>query len=61
MKNRVFVEKSSTLKHLRTNIDQVMAEARLNMCQKVIENYLKRIEVCKNLQINELIDEVFHM
>ena len=45
-KDRVNADKPSTVKHLKTNIRQVMAEILPNMCQKVIENYIKRINAC---------------
>ena len=40
-KDRVYADKSLTLEHLKINIRQVIAEIPSNMCQKVIENYLK--------------------
>ena len=42
-KDLVYAGKPSTLKHLKTNIRQVMAHIPSTMCQKVVENYLKRI------------------
>ena len=45
-KDRVYAHKHSTLKHLKIKIHQVMAEIPPNMCQKVVENYLKRINAC---------------
>ena len=46
-KDRVYADKPSTLEHLKTDIRQAMAEMPLNMCQKVVENYLKiRINAC---------------
>ena len=48
VKDRVYADKLSTLKHLKINIRQVMAEIPINMCQKLVENYLKRINnACK--------------
>ena len=41
-RGRVYADKASTLEHFKTNIRQVMAEISPNMCQKVIENYLKK-------------------
>ena len=41
-KNHVYADKRSTLEHLKTNIRQFMAEIPPNMCQKVVESYLKK-------------------
>ena len=41
-KDPIYADKPST-EHLNTNIRQSMAERPPNMCQKVIENYLKNI------------------
>ena len=41
--DRVYVNKTSTLELLKTNIRPVMAEIQPNMSQKVVENDLKRI------------------
>ena len=60
MKDRVYADKSSTLEHLKTKIRQVMAEIPTNMCQKVVENYLKRINVCNTSRGGHLNDVVFH-
>ncbi|EFN60297.1 hypothetical protein EAG_00276, partial [Camponotus floridanus] len=46
-KDRVYADNPLTLEHLKNNIHEVMAEIPAEMCQKVIENYLKRIEFCK--------------
>ena len=42
-KDRVYADKPSTVEHLTTYIRQVMAEIPPNMCQKVVENYRKKI------------------
>ena len=54
-KDRVYADK-----HLKTNIRQVMAEIPPNMCQKVVENYLKRINACNTSRGGHLNDVVFH-
>ena len=51
--------KPSILKHLKTNIRQFMAEIPPNMCQKVIENYIKRINVWNTSRGGRLNDVVF--
>jgi len=43
-KDRVYANNPLTLEHLKNNICEVMAEIPVEMCQKVIENYFKRIE-----------------
>lgn len=59
-KDRVYADKPSTLEQLKTNIRQVMAEIPPNMCQKVVENYLKRITACNTSRGGHLNDVVFH-
>ena len=48
------------LQFLKTNIRQVMAEISLYMCQKVVENYFKRINVCNTSSGGHLNEVVFH-
>ena len=57
---RVYVDKPSTLKHLKTNILQVMAKIPPNMCQKMVENYLKRYNACNALLGGQLNGVVLH-
>ena len=52
---RIYADKPSTLYHLKTNIREVMAEMPPNMCQKVIENYLKLTTLREMLNV-----KVFH-
>ena len=59
-KDRVCADKPLTLKHLKTNIRQDMAEIPPNMCQKVVKNYLKRINACNTSRGDLLNDVVFH-
>ena len=56
---RLFCEVMQNLKHLKTNIRQIMVEIPPNMCQKVIENNLKRINPCNILHGGHLNDVVF--
>ena len=59
-KDRVYTDKPSTLEHLKINIRQVMAEIPPNMCQKVVGNYLKRINACKASRGGNLNDVLFY-
>ena len=52
-------DKPLTLDHLKTNNRQVMAEISPNMCQKVVENYLKSINACNTSRGDHLNDGVF--
>ena len=45
---------------LKTNIRQVIIDIPPNMCQKVVENYLKRINACNTTRGGNLNDVVFH-
>ena len=58
--DRVYADKPSTLEHLKTNILQVMSEIPPNMCQKVVENDLKRINACNASRGGPLNDVLFH-
>ena len=60
MKDPVYADKASTLEHLKTNICEVMADIQPNMCQKVIDNYFKRINACNTSREGHLNDVVFH-
>ena len=60
MKDRVYADRPLTLEHLKNNIRQVKAEIAPNMCQKVVENYLERIDACKYSLRDHLNDVVFH-
>ena len=55
-----YADKSSTFDHLKTNIRQVMARIPANMCQKVVENYLKTIKACNTSRRVHLNDVVLH-
>ena len=59
-KGRVYADKPATLEHLKANIRQVMAEIPPNMCQEVIENYLKRINALNTSRGGNLNDVMFH-
>lgn len=60
-KGRVYANNPQTLEQLKANIREVMAEIEPEMCEKVIENYLKRIESCKKSRGGHLNDIVFHV
>lgn len=59
-KDRVYADNPLTLEHLKNNIREVIAEIPVEICQKVIKNYLKRIESCKQSRGGHLNDIVFH-
>jgi len=59
-KDRVYADNPLTLEHLKNNIREVMTEISAEMCQKVIENYLKKIESCKQSRGGYLNNIVFH-
>ena len=59
-KDHVYADKPSTLEYLKTNIREVMAEITPNMCQKVVENCLKRISACHTSRGGHLNNVVFH-
>ena len=47
-KDRIYADKPSTFEYLKTNIRQVTAEIPPNICQKVVENYLKGVKADNN-------------
>lgn len=59
-KDRVYANNPLTIDALKDNIRQVMAEILPEMCQKVIQNYLKRIESCRESRGGHLNDIIFH-
>ena len=56
VKDRVYADKPSTHKQLKTYIRQVMAEILPSMCQKVVENYFKIITACNTSHEGHLND-----
>lgn len=60
VKSRVYVNKPETLQHLKNNIRQVIAEIPPEMYEKVIANYLKRIDCCRRSRGAHLSDIIFH-
>ena len=59
-KDRAYVDKPSTREHLKINIRQVMAEIPWNIYQKVVGNYLQRINACNTSSGVKLNDVAFH-
>ena len=59
-KDRDYADNPATLEHLKSNIRHIMAEILPNMCQKVVENYHKRINACNDSRGDHLNDVLFH-
>ena len=60
-KDRIYADKLSTLEHLKTNTREVMAEVPPNICPKMVENYLKRINAYNISHEGHLNNVVFHI
>ena len=60
-KDRVYADKPSTPEHFKTNIRQAIADIPSNMCQKVFENYLKKIRACNTSRGGSLNDVIFQI
>lgn len=60
VKDRVNTDRPQTLDQLKNNIRQVIGEIQPSMCRKVVENYIKRVKVCKRALGGHLNDVVFH-
>ena len=61
LKDFVYANNSQTVKRLNGNTLEAIIEILLEMCPKIVENYLKRIEAfmrCRGRLLNEL---VFHV
>ena len=54
-KDSAYADKASTLEYLKINIRQVMAQIPHNMYQKVIENYLKRINTSHGGHLDDVV------
>lgn len=59
-KDRVYEDDPQDLEQLKANIRRVIAEIVPQMCKKVIENYLFRIDVCEKALGGHLCDVLFH-
>lgn len=59
-KDRVYEDDPQDLEQLKANIRRVIAEIVPQMCKKVIENYLFRIDVCEKALGGHLNDVLFH-
>lgn len=60
VKDKVYTDNPQTLEHLKDNIREVIATIQPAMCKKVIENYIKRIDVCQAALGGHLNDVIFH-
>ena len=59
-KDPVYADKPATREQLETNFRQVLTEIPPNMCQKVFENYLKRVNACNTWRGDHLYAVVLH-
>lgn len=60
VKSLVYSNKPATLDALRMNIVRVIADIRADLCLKVMENWVQRINSCRRFRGGHLNDVVFH-
>lgn len=60
LKDKVYVSKPQTIHELKEEIRNRMAEISKDQCQNVIENFIKRVNLCLHGQGTHLSDVLFH-
>lgn len=61
LKDQVYKNNPQTIDELKNNIRGAIGEINLHMCDKVIENFKKRIAVCNRSHGGHLSDILFHI
>ena len=56
----VYADKPRTVTHLKDHITRVIRELELQLCEKVIENWINRLHDTKRSRVGHLNDIVFH-
>ena len=60
VKSRVYANKSETFPELKSEIQGVIDEIQPHLCEKVIENFMKRVMACDQSRGGYLTDILFH-
>lgn len=61
LKDKVYENKPQTIERLKEEIQRVIAEITPQVCEKVIQNFMKRMTVCQRSRGGHLPDVVFHV
>lgn len=61
VKEKVYVNKPQTVERLKEEIRRVIAEIEPQLCENVIQNFMKRMAVCHRFRGGHLSDVVFHV
>ncbi|KZC03798.1 hypothetical protein WN55_04255 [Dufourea novaeangliae] len=60
VKDQVYADNPQSIEALKTNIRRVIGEIEPQLCKNVIENFDKRIDVCKHGRGGHFSDILFH-
>ena len=60
IKSLVYANKPATLDDLKDNIQREIANFPVNMCVRVVKNWVQRIDRCKRARGSHMIDIEFH-
>ena len=60
IKSLVYANKAGTLDDLKDNIQREIANVPVEMCARVVENWVRRIDRCKRARGGHMADIEFH-
>ena len=60
MKDKVYADAPQAIQELKEKIRAVMDETELQMCENVMENFIKRVWSCKRCRGGYMNNIVFH-
>lgn len=60
VKDKVYAMKPKSIQELKARIITVIGEIQPDLCEKVLENYIKRIETCRDSNGGHLANIIFH-
>ena len=61
IKSLVYAKKQASLDHLRDNIRRIIAYVPVEMCSKVVKNWVQRIDRCRRARGGHMPDIEFHL
>lgn len=60
VKSRAYANKPETIPELKSEIQRVIGEIQPHLCEKVMENFMKRVMACHQSRGGHLTDILFH-
>ena len=60
LKSKAYANNPTTLKELKNNIEREIANISASMCERVIENWIQRIDRCRRARGDHMNDVEFH-